>query len=176
MRRLAFLAAVLVLLPALAQGQGRPPTRLPAVRGPVRQQPQRDTVPRAPGDTSRAGRDSTAKRELVKWAADDSVMAALLHRDSTTATRYQADEVVFQATGRQIILNGNAAVQRDESIIVSDTILYSDSTKVVLALGDTAILRDPALGPADVVALGRIAYDIGNRRGVVQNVSTSVES
>jgi hypothetical protein len=175
-RRLASLAAILALLPALAQGQGRPPTRLPSVRGPVRQQPQRDTVPRAPGDTGRAGRDTAAKRELVKWAEDDSVMAALLHRDSTTATRYQADEVVFQATGRQIILNGNAAVQRDESIIVSDTILYSDSTKVVLALGDTAILRDPAQGPADVVALGRIAYDIGNRRGVVQNVSTSVES
>ncbi|MFL5563294.1 MAG: putative LPS assembly protein LptD [Gemmatimonadaceae bacterium] len=177
MRALAAAAVLLAGISTVGRAQGGVPTRLPTVRGPVRQQPaQRDTVRRAPGDTTRAGRDSTQQRELVKWAPEDSVTTELLHRDSTTATRYQADSVVFQATGRQIILNGNAAVQRDQSIIVSDTILYSDSTKIVLALGDTAILRDPAQGPADVVALGRIAYDIGNRRGVVQNVSTSVES
>jgi len=175
MRSAALVLALATLggaLAATASAQGRP-----APRPPVRQQPaRRDTIPRPGGDSARIGKDTTAKRELVKWAEEDSVTRALLARDSTTATRYQADEVVFQANGRQIILNGDAAVQRDESIIVSDTILYSDSTKVVLALGDTAILRDPAQGPADVVALGRIAYDIGNRRGVVSNVSTSVES
>ena len=161
------------VLPAASAAQGGRPT---TVRPRPRQAPaQRDTMPRAPGDTTRAVGDS-AKRELVKWVEEDSVTRALLARDSTTATRYQADEVEFQASGRQIILNGNAAVQRDESIIVSDTILYNDSSKVVLALGDTAILRDPAQGPADVVALGRIAYDIQNRRGAVTNVSTSVES
>ena len=176
MRQLALavvaLAALTGVVTQRAEGQGRP-----TVRPPARQQPaRRDTVPRPANDSVRMGKDTTAKRELVKWVEEDSVTRALLGRDSTTATRYQADEVVFQANGRQIILNGDAAVQRDESIIVSDTILYSDSTKVVLALGDTAILRDPAQGPADVVALGRIAYDIGNRRGVVSNVSTSVES
>ena len=172
-RLVVAIAALAAAGPATVAAQGRPTTR-PPVR---QQQPaRRDTIPRVPGDSARIGRDTTVQRELVKWVEEDSVTRALLARDSTTATRYQADEVVFQANGRQIILNGAAAVQRDESIIVSDTILYSDSTKIVLALGDTAILRDPAQGPADVVALGRIAYDIGNRRGVVSNVSTSVES
>ncbi len=175
MRRLALLAATALaaVVPLAVPAQGLPGVR----QQPNRQQPaRRDTVPRAPGDTANLAKDTTARRELVKWAEEDSVTRELLSRDSTTATRYQADSVVFQANGRQIILNGDAAVQRDQSIIVSDTILYSDSTKIVLALGDTAILRDPAQGPADVVALGRIAYDIGNRRGIVTNVSTSVES
>ena len=169
---LAFTAALLSAVPAISSAQGRPPYRRPSrpVSAP------RDVGVRAPGDTGRAPGDSTAKRELVTWIEPDSVTRALLARDSVTATRYQGDEVVFQANGRQIILNGNAAVQRDQSIIVSDTILFNDSTKVVLALGDTAILRDPAQGPADVVALGRIAYDIQNRRGTVTNVSTSVAS
>ena len=168
-RRLLF-GAALLLAAAPALAQVRPPAR-PQQRG----QP-RDTTRRAGNDSARVGRDTTAQRVLVRWSDDDSVMKALLARDSMTATRYKADEVLFQAVGRQIILNGDAAVQRNESIIVSDTILYSDSTKIVLALGDTAILRDPSQGPADVIALGRIAYDIENRRGAVTNVSTSVES
>jgi len=173
-RALALAIAALLLAattPAAGRAQGRPGVRPPS-RPAQRQQPaRRDSIPGA-----RAGTDTTAQRELVKWAEEDSVTRELLARDSSTATRYQADEVVFHAAGRQIVLNGDAAVQRDQSIIVSDTILYNDSTKVVLALGDTAILRDPSQGPADVVALGRIAYDIGNRRGAVNNVSTSVES
>lgn len=153
---LALLAGGLALAPGQAAAQVRPPPSRPTPT------PTRDTV--------------AVQRELVQWAEMDSVMRALLARQDMSATRYQADEVEFVARGRGIILNGNAAVQRDESIIVSDTILYSDSTKIVIALGDTAVLRDPAQGPADVIALGRIAYDIANRRGVVTNVSTSVES
>ena len=135
MRTAVLVLAVAALggaFPLAALAQGRPGGR-PAARS---QPARRDTVPRPAGDSVRIGKDTTEKRELVKWVEEDSVTRALLARDSITATRYQADEVVFQANGRQIILNGNAAVQRDESIIVSDTILYSDSTKVVLALGD----------------------------------------
>lgn len=174
--RLLIIGMVL-LAPAVASAQVRVPR-------PTRVQPRdtlRRVVPRADTTVRRdsMGRvvaDTTQPRELVTWLPEDSVMASLLDRTDATATRYQANEVVFQAVGRDIILNGDAAVQRDQSIIVSDTILYSDSTKIVIALGDTAILRDPAQGPADVVALGRIAYDIQNRRGVVTNVSTSVET
>ena len=162
--------ALLALAPALAAAQVRPGTTPPRQPGTARQ------GNRTGQDTIRAPRDTTAGRQLVEWPADDSVAENLLKREGLVGTRYQADEVVFQAQGRSIVLNGSAAVQREQSIIVSDTIIYSDSTKIVLALGDTAILRDPAQGPADVIALGRIAYDIENRRGVVTNVSTSVES
>jgi lipopolysaccharide assembly outer membrane protein LptD (OstA) len=167
----------LMVAPSLGEAQVRVPTRQrPTVtRDTVRRvRPQRDSTSRR--DSIRAPGDSAQKKDLVEWLPEDSVMTSLLNRQDATATRYQANEVVFQAQGRGIILNGDAAVQRDQSIIVSDTILYSDSTKIVIALGDTAILRDPAQGPADVVALGRIAYDIQNRRGVVTNVSTSVQT
>ena len=165
------LVALFVLTPLVVDAQVRPGTTTPRRPGVVR-----DTSPRLPNDTLRPGRDTTGQRPLVQWPSDDSVAENLLQRAGLIGTRYQADEVIFQAQGRAIVLNGNAAVQRDQSIIVSDTIIYSDSTKIVLALGDTAILRDPAQGPADVIALGRIAYDIENRRGAVTNVSTSVES
>ena len=165
------------LAPVVAEAQVRVPTRTRVSPADTlrRITPRSDSTLRR-DSTGRIIGDSTQKRDLVVWLDEDSVMTSLLERPNATATRYQANEVVFQAQGRGITLNGDAAVQRDQSIIVSDTILYSDSTKIVIALGDTAILRDPAQGPADVVALGRIAYDIQNRRGVVTNVSTSVET
>ena len=68
---------------ATASAQGRP-----APRPPARQQPaRRDTIPRPGGDSARIGKDTTAKRELVKWVEEDSVTRALLARDSTIATR-----------------------------------------------------------------------------------------
>jgi hypothetical protein len=167
----------LIGAPSLADAQVRVPSRPrpTAPRDSLRRiGPRADSTSRR--DSTGAPGDSTQKKDLVEWLPEDSVMTLLLGRQDATATRYQANEVVFQAQGRGIVLNGDAAVQRDQSIIVSDTILYSDSTKIVIALGDTAILRDPAQGPADVVALGRIAYDIQNRRGVITNVSTSVET
>ena len=166
------IAALMALAPAVisAQRPGTTPPRPPgAARGVQQNRGAQDTV-RTPRDTS------GGQRPLVEWPSDDSVAENLLKREGLVGTRYQANEVIFQAQGRAIVLNGDAAVQREQSIIVSDTIIYSDSTKIVLALGDTAILRDPAQGPADVIALGRIAYDIENRRGAVTNVSTSVES
>jgi hypothetical protein len=174
---LALLVALVVAAPCVADAQVRVPTRTRVTpRDTLRRvTPRSDSTVRR-DSTGRAIGDSTQKRDLVTWLPEDSVITSLLERKDATATRYQANEVVFQAQGRGITLNGDAAVQRDQSIIVSDTILYSDSTKIVIALGDTAILRDPAQGPADVVALGRIAYDIQNRRGVVTNVSTSVET
>jgi hypothetical protein len=174
---MTLLVGMFALAPSFAGAQVGVPTR-PRTTVPSdtlrRVRPRADTTSRR--DSTGAREDSTQKKDLVQWEEEDSVTTSLLGRENATATRYQANEVVFQAQGRSITLNGDAAVQRDQSIIVSDTILYSDSTKIVIALGDTAILRDPAQGPADVVALGRIAYDIQNRRGVVTNVSTSVET
>ncbi|MEO5902635.1 MAG: putative LPS assembly protein LptD [Gemmatimonadaceae bacterium] len=153
--------------------------------GPLR--PTRPTTNqrRAPGDTtSRADSlrgDSAASHEIVKWVEPDSVTAALLARVGYTATRYQGVNVNFDAAKRILYLEGNskvgrAAVGRAGTILVGDTITYNDSTKVVVALGDTLLLRDPARGTADVVALGKMTYNVEERRGSVTNISTSIES
>ena len=59
---------------------------------------------------------------------------------------------------------------------MGDSIIYSDSTKIMIARGDTVILRDPQRQAADVVARGEMAYNVELHRGVVTNISTSVES
>jgi hypothetical protein len=161
------IAAVVVLSAASANAQ---------VRGP------RPTIaPRpAPGDTSRA-RDSlradSASKELIKWAEPDSMMTALLNRAGYNVTRYQGVRVTFDAKARTLYLEGGpAGVARGITLLVGDTITYNDSTKVVLARGDTLVLRDPQRGNADVVALGEMTYNVELRRGAVTNISTSLES
>jgi hypothetical protein len=127
-----------------------------------------------PRDT--AGRDTTV-RELVKWAEPDSVMSALLDRRGYTATRYQGDRVVFDARVRTLDLTGDpGAVGRGATLVVGDTILYSDVTKLVVVRGDTNILRDPSQNAEDVVSRGSLTYNISTRRGSVSNISTAVES
>ncbi|MGH7718215.1 MAG: putative LPS assembly protein LptD, partial [Gemmatimonadaceae bacterium] len=92
-----------------------------------------------------------------------------------TGTRYQGDEVLFNAATREITLIGDAAVARGSTILVGDTIVYNDSTRMVLAMGDTVILRDPAQGAADLIVEGRMTYDLVNRRGTFTNLRTAVE-
>ncbi|MDP9200584.1 MAG: hypothetical protein M3P26_01455, partial [Gemmatimonadota bacterium] len=138
-----------------------------------------DTV-RARPDTSRrdsTSADSSRMRELIKWNPTDSVMEALMARSGYTATRYQGDQVVFNAQTRTLELKGSkAGVSRDQTVLVGDSITYNDSTKIMIARGDTVILRDPQRQAADVVARGEMAYNAELHRGVVTNVSTSVES
>ncbi|MEA2761445.1 MAG: hypothetical protein QOD47_729, partial [Gemmatimonadaceae bacterium] len=69
-----------------------------------------------------------------------------------------------------------AGVQRDQTVLVGDSIIYSDSTKIMVARGDTVILRDPTRQAADVIARGRMAYNVALHRGCVTNISTSVEA
>lgn len=172
-------AAITLLAPERAGAQVKPPTR-----------PVAPARPRTAGDTLRVrapvtradsvARDSTARdstrRELVRWSDPDSAMAALLARPGYTTTRYQGAEVRFDARDRGIALTGNgAAVQRGGTILVGDTVYYSDSLQLVRALGDTVILRDPGQG-SDVVARGRIEYDLLRSRGTVSNISTDVQS
>ena len=140
---------------------------------------RRDTV-RARGDTTRRDStavDSTKQRELIKWNPTDSVMDALMARPGYSATKYQGDEVVFDVKTHTLSLKGNkAGVARDQTILVGDNITYSDSTKIMIARGDTVILRDPQRQAADVVARGEMAYNVELHRGIVTNISTSVES
>ena len=180
--------ALLALAPSALDAQ-RPAPRRP-VRQPQTTTPAR-TPPRTPADTLRARRDSagardtsrtpgdSARPELVQWAEPDSVMQELLARPGYSVTRYQGAEVVFDAEDRSIDIvggSGKAAVRRDQTVVVSDTITYNDSTQVVRALGDTIVLRDPSRGPDDVVSYGHLLYEIGSRRGQVADVRTAFES
>ena len=144
-----------------------------------------DTLrPRTAADSARVresiGRgalDSASARLEVQWATPDSAMAALLSRPGYSVTRYQGDAVVFKAQEHTMNLVGKrAAVQRDSATLVGDTIQFNDSTNIVIARGDTLLLRDPSQGQDDIIALGSIRYDVNNRRGVVRNVTTAVES
>ena len=140
----------------------------------------RPAPPRNPGDTVRADStraDSVKSKELIKWIDADSIMTSLLERKGYEITRYQGAKVTFNAKARTLYLEGApAGVGRGATLLIGDTITYNDSTKVVLARGDTLVLRDPSRGSADVVALGTMTYNVESRRGTVTNISTSVES
>ncbi|MDB4870333.1 MAG: hypothetical protein JWL97_1337 [Gemmatimonadales bacterium] len=145
----------------------------------VSRPPARPQTPRQRPDTARkdSTADTTRTRQLIKWLEVDSVMKALMARPGYAATRYQADEVVFDARTRLLHLKGKkAGVQRDQTLLVGDSIVYNDSTKIIVARGDTVILRDPSRQAADVIARGRMAYNVTLHRGCVTNISTSVES
>lgn len=170
-RRLLLLLAVLAPISLAAQEpvRPRPPVGQPPPRPPARP----DTARRAPGDT--AARD-TAKA-LVEWETPDSVMQELEARTGYSVTRYQGSEVIFEAASRALSVQGRpAAVARGEVLIVSDTLFYDDSLRIVRARGDTIVLRDPGRGSTDVVARGSLVYDIARRKANVTNVSTAVES
>jgi len=165
------IAALLLAAPLVASSQV---TR--TVRPPAERRVPADSLRGAVRDTS--VRDSTSKRELIDWGEPDSVTTALLNKAGYTATRYQGVRVTFDARSRTLYLEGGpAGVGRGTTLLVGDTITYNDSTKLVLARGDTLILRDPSQeGTADIVALGELRYNITARRGSVTNISTAVES
>jgi hypothetical protein len=176
MRRGALVAALSVVVAVSSLGaQARTDTLV-----------RRDSLARIDSLLRRAGRpgilgDTAARtRQLITWEATDSVMSALMARPGYNVTRYQGDTVIFRANQRILrLLRGDsvqAGVERDKATLVGDSILFNDSTKVIIALGDTLVLRDPERGADDLVAHGRIEYDVVNRRGIVTNVTTSVES
>ena len=102
---------------------------------------------------------------------------ALLNRPGYEVTRYQGVKVTFNAKSRTLYLEGApAGVGRGATVLIGDTITYNDSTKIVLARGDTLVLRDPSRGSSDVIALGQMRYNVELRRGSVTNISTAVES
>src|SRR4051812_382409 len=140
--------------------------------------PQATDTVRAARDTTRkdsTAADSTKAKELIKWNEEDSVMKALMSRPGYTATRYQGDQAIFDArTGTLHLIGKRAGVNREQTVVVGDTITYNDSTRVVVVLGDTVILRDPSQQSADVIARGRMAYNLVGHRGSVTNISTSI--
>ncbi len=164
MRGLLLTAAVLGLsAPAFAQ---QPPVRP-------------DTVKKAPADTGkRAVNDTTKRRTAFEFMPADSATRDLLDRAGYRRVQYQGDRVNFDALTRVLILKGlPAAVKRDETMLIGDSIVYNDSLKSVVAIGDTVLLRDPSqTGSDDFISRGRIDYDLRQRRGQVGAFSTAVTS
>lgn len=175
MRRLGlFLVAAMVVLPGAASAQRRPrpgePPRPPVVRPGQGARPSREPVAK-----DSAARDTTQK-DIVEWAEMDSVMAELMARAGYAVTRYQGNTVVFDARRREMTLIGKAAVQREPSTLASDTIIYNDSTKRVVAYGYPSTLRDPSQQAADLVANGKLEYDMESKRGLASNVRTAFDA
>ncbi|HEX6575351.1 MAG TPA: hypothetical protein VF042_10310, partial [Gemmatimonadaceae bacterium] len=138
--------------------------------------PTRPNPVRTPRDTTRADStradsaqaDSAKAKILIQWDEPDSTMTELLKREGYEVTRYQGVKVTFNAKDRTLYLEGEpAGVGRGETILIGDTITYNDSTKIVLARGDTLVLRDPSRGSSDIIALHQMRYNIESRRGSV---------
>lgn len=162
-----------VVRPPRRPDPARPRPAEPVLRPPVtaadslrRAAMARDSLPRP---------DTTRPPDLVKWPEPDSVMRELLARAGFTATRYRGDVAIFDARRKTIDLRGNAAVDRSGSVLVTDSIVYDDSTRAVFARGDTIIVRDPTQ-PKDLLAFGVMEYYLDERRGVATNVRTAVQS
>ena len=156
--RAAWLSLCLVAMPVVVRAQVAP-QREPRSAGAAGTAgtPGRANQRNSAGiDTAKARRDSLRALPLVKWEPADSVGEALLRRPGFNIVRYKANNVQFGATDRKIILTGikgeRAAVQRDPTMMVADTIVYRDEKASVVAAGDTLTLRDPSRND-DVVAL-----------------------
>jgi len=136
-------------------------------RGRTVQQPQ-SRAPRSPADTVK--KDTV----LVHWAAPDSVATALMNRKGYQVVRYQADFVMFGAVDRAITLIGRpkerAVVERDETLLVADTIIYNDSTKTSNSRGPDIVIREK--GRDDVNASGHMEYDVTAKQGKATNIRT----
>ncbi len=133
-------------------------------------------------DTGRlVERDSSGrvkKQELIKWEATDSTMDALLKRPGFSATKYQGDQVTFDATKRDLTLVGKpAGVLRVRALLVGTRVVYNDSTQMIVAKGDTVVLRDPDQSAEDIVVKGGgLRYDIAEARGVATGLETRVDN
>jgi len=164
------LFAVTVAFPAGRVRAAQPPTRVPVT------QPKPSTT----GTGTR--QDSSGTRAPAKltfeWTPADSAMRELLDRRGYRQVQYQGGRVVFDAATKILVIKGKpSAVKRDETMLVGDSISYNDSTKKVVALGDTVWLRDPGRAEADdFIARNRINYDLETRVGETGAFSTSVES
>ena len=179
--RAAWLSLCLVAMPVVVRAQVAP-QREPRSAGAAGTAgtPGRANQRNSAGiDTAKARRDSLRALPLVKWEPADSVGEALLRRPGFNIVRYKANNVQFGATDRKIILTGikgeRAAVQRDPTVMVADTIVYSDEKASVVAAGDTITLRDPSRND-DVVALCGLVYDLQRKEGTACDVSTSTKS
>jgi lipopolysaccharide assembly outer membrane protein LptD (OstA) len=182
---------VLATRGAAAQGGGGagapppspPPGQLPSAQpiptGTPRAADPRAADPRAPKNPKDTTKKNDAKGPLVDWGVADSVTLDLLKRKGYNVVRYKATEVSFSSDSRTILLIGDkkdlAAVERDPTQLVSDTISYTDTSTTLRAKGTRIVMRDPSRGE-DVVAHEWMNYDVELKQGSMRDVETAATS
>jgi hypothetical protein len=128
-------------------------------------------------DSAKAKKDSLKNLPLVTWAPADSVAESLMRRDGYSLVRYSATDVRFGAKDRTIYLLGNkdarAAVQRDQTVLVADTIEYTDTSSTVVAIGHI-VMREPKQN--DDLFATAMTYNMVDREGKAKTVATSTKS
>ncbi len=176
--RLALLFAVTALaeLPVSARAQGG--ADVPSRQG------QLNRGPRTAADSIQARKDSVKNAPLVNWVPADSAGLAMMGKKGYQLVRYQSEQIIFGATSRTITLirgkNARAAVLREPTLLLADTIEYADSSKMVfaaVACGDTITIHDPSRN--DDINAGcseRLSYDMERREGKGGLISTSTKS
>jgi hypothetical protein len=112
-------------------------------------------------------RDTLHDSLRVKWPAPDSVARSLLARPGYSVTRYQGDTAYFDAANRSLDLvpgkRRRVVVDRDSSIIVSDSGIYYAEALRRVTTGGNYTLSNPGSGQADIVGHGRDDYDLRER-------------
>jgi hypothetical protein len=139
---------------AQARGAPRPESpRRPTAAAPASQRAAGDTTRRAPSDTAKA------EKQLIAWIPNDSMMVELLKRQGTPGG----------ALSRPTTIGFVADVAHDDAFDVGHRArrawsatattaggaphrLQRQSTKMMMARGDTITMRDPARGE-DVIRL-----------------------
>jgi hypothetical protein len=157
-------ALVLLLSAAVTSSAGAQGGRA----GEPQRPPAGASAPRTHEDSLRVRRDSLKALPLVQWQQADSVAFALMKRKGFQFVRYQADSVTFDAKQRTILLTGakgaRAAVEREPTLLVADTIEYGDSSSTIAARGDTITMRDPSRGD-DLLLRGHMTYNLNTKEG-----------
>ena len=136
-------------------------------------------APRTHEDSLKARRDSLKALPLVNWEPADSAGLALMQRPGYQLVRYQSEVVNFDANQKVITLSGqkgaHAAVQREPTLLVADTIAYVSTADTLAALGDSIVMRDPSRGD-DLLCRGKLNYDLRSKRGVATSCSGANKS
>jgi hypothetical protein len=113
------------------------------------------------------------RRQLVEWPVPDSLVLSIAAREGRALTRFYGDNFTVNATTGTVVLLGNpAAISRDSAVIVGDTIIYNDSTQILVVRGPHIVLRDPARNASDVEARGVMSYDMLSGRAALHDVCT----
>jgi Tat protein translocase TatC len=177
-------AAVLFFLlaggmPTIAAAQDRPPTagqrggRLNPVG--ARQRQPGDSTGRA-AQPAREVDSVTAKRLGLptrpgrSFPGPDSVMQALLARDGFAVTRYLGDSAILHAADQRIILSGDAATDRDGSVMEAQEIIYDDRQCQLIASGEPQMFDDAT------IAIGRVLrVNTCTKRGVFEEAFTTFD-
>ncbi len=179
MNHLRLLLLSIVAAAGAVRAQQPTPPSLPLPGAPGITMSPFDSATRARRDNYT--RDTTADtlhapKTLVKWEDPDSVMQALMDKKGYVVTRYQGNRVELMAGQRDLQLDGRGAIERGQTILVADTIFYSDSLKMMKASApplDTIFLRDPSQGTADMLAHGYLDYDLATHRGLAGSLATN---